>query len=55
MINKIDDPFKNVYASKTAQSVWNDLKELKQLRPIRWIWELLQNASDASLSVDNYL
>ena len=55
MINKIDDPFKNVYASKTAQSVWNDLKELKQLRPIRWIWELLQNASDASPPVDNHL
>ena len=55
MTNKIDDPFKSVYASKTAQSVWNDLKELKQLRPIRWIWELLQNASDASLSGDNYL
>ena len=55
MTNKTDDPFKNVYASKTAQSVWNDLKKLKQLRPIRWIWELLQNASDASLSVDNSL
>ena len=56
MTNKIDDdPFKSVYASKTAQSVWNDLKELKQLRPIRWIWELLQNASDASLPIDNYL
>ena len=56
MTNKIDDdPFKSVYASKTAQSVWNDLKELKQLGPIRWIWELLQNASDASLPIDNYL
>ena len=55
MTNKINDPFKSVYAAKTAQSVWNDLKELKKLRPIRWIWELLQNASDASQSVDNSL
>ena len=55
MSNKINDPFKSVYAAKTAQSVWNDLKELKKLRPIRWIWELLQNASDASQSVDNSL
>ena len=55
MTDKIDDPFKSVYAAKTAQSVWNDLRALKQLRPIRWIWELLQNASDASPSINNYL
>ena len=55
MTDKIDDPFKSVYAAKTAQSVWNDLRSLKQLRPIRWIWELLQNASDASPPINNYL
>ena len=55
MATKIDDAFKNVYAAKTAQSVWNDLKTLRQRRPIRWIWELLQNASDASPPVNNHL
>ena len=58
MTNKIDDAFKSVYAAKTAQSVWNDLRELRQHftdRRTRWIWELLQNASDASTSAENCL
>jgi hypothetical protein len=55
MTTKIDDAFKSVYGAKTAQSVWNDLRALKQRRPIRWVWELLQNASDAAPPVDNHL
>lgn len=57
MTTKIDNAFKNVYAAKTAQSVWNDIKELQRFpsRRTRWIWELLQNAIDASPSVDNPL
>ena len=54
---KIDNAFKDVYAAKTAQSVWNDIKELQRFpsRRTRWIWELLQNAIDASPLVDNHL
>ncbi len=57
MTTKVDDAFKSVYAAKTAQSVWNDIKELQRFpsRRTRWIWELLQNAIDASPLVDNHL
>ena len=58
MATNIDAAFNRVYAAKTAQSVWNDLTELKLKRTVRhtrWIWELLQNAHDASTPADNNL
>ena len=58
MTTNIDDAFNRVYAAKAAQSVWNDLTELKSKRTVRhtrWIWELLQNAHDASTPADNNL
>ena len=54
MTTNIDDAFSRVHAARAAQSVWNDLEELEGKRTVkRWIWELLQNAHDASTSADN--
>ena len=58
MTTNIDDAFSRVHAAKAAQSMWNDLEELEGKRTVkhtRWIWELLQNAHDASTSADNSL
>lgn len=58
MATEIDDAFNLVYATVTAQRVWNNLNELelkRTARHTRWIWELLQNAHDASTSTDSNL
>ena len=57
MIDK--DAIKNrVLTENTAQGILNHLQELESNRARmqrRWIWELLQNARDASVDDDTHL
>ena len=57
MISK-DEIKDRVLTENTAQSILNSLRELESNRARmqrRWIWELLQNARDASADDDNHL
>ena len=49
--SEFDRPFGEVLVENTAQEVYKQLKMLRNARDdyrLRWIWELLQNASDAA-------
>jgi len=51
--NEFDEPFRQVLVENTAQTVFKRLELLFNARDTykrRWIWELLQNASDAAPS-----
>ena len=53
-----DDIKNNVLMENTAQAVLNHLRELESNRShmqTRWIWELLQNARDASPDTENHV
>ena len=53
-----EESMKRVLVGNTAQGVFKYLQELdsnRRGRHRRWIWELLQNARDVSLAVDNSL
>ena len=47
----------NVLTENTAQSVYNHLQTLQKTPDsiYRWIWELLQNARDASKASNNLI
>ena len=58
MTNQLDEIRTQVLTENTAQGVLNYLKEQESNRSqvrARWIWELLQNARDASTAIDTDL
>ena len=58
MPNKFDEIKTGVLTDNTAQGVLNHLRELESNRThvlTRWVWELLQNARDASANADTDL
>ena len=58
MLNEYDDIRTRVLTDNTAQEVLNHLRALESSRahvPTRWVWELLQNARDASANADTNL
>ena len=51
MPSEFKESFARVHVERTVQAAFNDLKNLFSARDTyrrRWIWELLQNASDAA-------
>ena len=58
MLNEYDDIRTRVLTDNTAQGVLNHLSALESNRThvlTRWVWELLQNARDASANADTDL
>lgn len=58
MLNEYDDIRTRVLTDNTAQGVLNHLSALESNRThvlTRWVWELLQNARDASANADTNL